>query len=136
MQRAFAFDHQEVIHHAAVAEQGLRPNTALAGDEVIRLYFWNEPLQTARERRLAHGAEHLLGTFLVVLGREFPEAGVSKYLGQIAPAKVRLAVAFAFETEHCVWPGVNASIHHAREVHTEERKRWIGHRVNEVLDQV
>src|SRR2546430_17329117 len=100
-------------------------------NQIIFSYFRDELLKTLHERPFAHGAHHLHHAISVILPRQLPETREREGLKQIRTVDVRPAIAFPFEGEHGIGPGVDRVVNHARKMNTKEWKIGIGHWVNQ-----
>ena len=57
-------------------------------------------------------------------------------LQRVAKREVALAIAFAFESQHRVWPDGHAAIDHAGEMHAQKWHRGVGNGVNQVVNNL
>ena len=126
----------EIVFEFAGGIHGLGTHACGRAHEVVGFDVRHQPLQRPRERCLAQRAPHFARSCAPVATGESPQAAIGDVLSQLCPADVAPAVALAGQREHGVGAGVDRAVDHAGQVHTEKREAGVGHRVNEVVDEV
>ena len=136
MHRISALQDQEIIDQLAIGQEGLCADAGLTGHEIRSPHFWNQSLEAADEKSLTEGTAHFHPTFAHVFARELPKARIRKRVQRVAQRKVSLVIAFTLEGKDGVWPGVNGTVNHFREMDPKEGEVRIRHGVDKCFDQV
>src|SRR5579862_3875940 len=135
MKGVIPLDEQEVADQRAVGKHRLGPDARAAGKEVILTQLRNQALQAARETGLAERARHFRPRLERVPPEKAPEPKKCERLYRVACVHYAHAVALASEREHRVRPALDTPCHHPSEMQSEERKKRVWNRIDEVPNE-
>src|SRR5580658_3830762 len=65
-----------------------------------------------------------------------PETGKQKGVGGIAEIERKTGITLAFQGQDSVGAGLNSTLDHAGKVNAQERKHRIGHRINQMANEM
>src|SRR5271165_2556227 len=126
----------EILHEITVGRQSLGTHACATGSKILLADCRHQPLQRLAEQFSAERALQFVPAHGRVAHEELPEALVCEGFDRVAQREISLAISFTRKREYCIGSGLDAAMNEAREVYAEERELRIGHRVNEIVDEM
>src|SRR5579872_684459 len=135
MDHPFPSHELKIINQPSGWVDGLGADARRAMRKIAHRDGGNEVLQRPHKLSLAQRAPEFLRTRAPVATPQVPDARECDRVNAIPKREVPGSVAFALEGQDCIRARVNPPIDAACEVDPEKWQRWVGHGVDEALDQ-
>src|SRR5271165_2634150 len=116
MEHAGTFQEQKIVHEGAVLHDCLRADASLVRQEISDFEAWTILATRLEIAGFENRVLHFFEPMLDISEHGLPETWKGAVFSDVMQIKRKFGIAFARETQHCVWPYRHAAVHHPRQV--------------------
>lgn len=126
----------EIISGVSVAAEEEGPYTRSSGFNVLHGEGRDQALEGLKKEALGKGPSVFINSEPDIVEEQAPGSDVSERINGIREVEVGFSVPFPLECKHRIRSAFHIAVDHAGEMHAQERKIWIGYRVDQVAHLV
>src|SRR5262245_1056462 len=129
-------DNYEIIQQPPAAIERLSANSCAGGFKICSLDVWNKLLQGMCEGLFAQRTIVFPDAAAPIFHGHPPETGKDRSLDCIPQVEICFAIAFALQRQHRVWTRFDPIVDAPGEVNSKEGEAGIGHRINQIANEM